>query len=186
MKTGLFFGSFNPIHTGHLIIAEYFMNTAALDRVKFVVSPHNPLKPQQDLMDAGLRLKMTELSIADNPAFEADDLEFGLPLPSYTYLTLEHLKLKYPDDEFFLIIGSDTLETIDRWKNHEAILQHNILVYKRNENIANPFPEKENIRIFDSPVLNISATGIREMLVRKQSVKYLVRDEIIGLLKKEL
>ncbi len=186
MKTGLFFGSFNPIHTGHLIIAQYIMNEAKLDKIKFIVSPHNPLKNHTELIDQNLRLKMVELSINDNPNFETDAIEFSLPLPSYTIKTLEALEQNNHSEKYFIIMGSDSLEGLHLWKNYETLLNYPILVYKRNSNFKNPFPENKNIQIFDSPILNISATNIREMLAHNQSVKYLVRDEIISVLKKEL
>ena len=186
MKTGLFFGSFNPIHTGHLIIAQYLINEAKLDRVKFIVSPHNPLKTKEELIPQDLRLKMVELSVYDNPQFEVDTIEFNMPLPSYTFKTLEILKALNSNDELFIMMGSDSLENIHLWKNYEQIMEYPILIYKRDKTFVNPFPEKSNLNIFDSPILNISATGIRNMLTKKQSVKYLVRDEILSVLEKEL
>ncbi len=186
MKIGLFFGSFNPIHVGHLIIAQYMLNEAGLDKIKFVVSPHNPLKQKDDLVDSALRLKMVALSIADNPKFELDSIEFSLPLPSFTYVTLEQLTEIYPEDELFIIMGSDTINNINHWKNFQAVLNYPILIYKRSETFTNPYPDRKNIRVFDSPVLNISATIIRQMLKENHSVKYLVSDEIISVLKKEV
>lgn len=186
MKTGLFFGSFNPIHTGHLIIAQYILNEAGLDLIKFVVSPHNPLKTSNDLMNAESRFKMVELSVAGNDQFEPESIEYRLPLPSYTARTLSELKKLYPDDEFYIIMGSDNLSQIERWKDFNTILDYPILVYKRNPDFINPYPDRKNIVVFDNPILNISATEIRKMVSQNKSVKYLVSDEIISVLKKEL
>lgn len=186
MKIGLFFGSFNPIHIGHLIIAQYILNEASLDKVKFVVSPQNPLKEKSDLIAQAKRLEMVEQSIADNAQFEIEPIEFNLPIPSYTIDTLNALKKNYPNEQFYIIMGSDSLVDLKKWKAYEQIIEFPILVYKRDTNFNHPFPENKNIHVFDSPILNISATKIRSMLTQNQSVKYLVRDEILSVLKKEL
>jgi nicotinate-nucleotide adenylyltransferase len=186
MRTGLFFGSFNPIHTGHLIIAQYILDEAKLDRIKFVISPHNPLKEQKDLIDYETRLKMVELSIADNPSFETEAIEYTLPLPSYTVQTLAALeKAKTKNETFHIIMGSDNMETIEKWKNFDTILSYPVLIYKRNQSFINHYHDNKNIRVFDSPILNISASRIRQMLEINRSVKYLVRDEIISILKRQ-
>ena len=186
MKTGLFFGSFNPIHIGHLIISQYILNEAKLDYIKFVVSPHNPLKEKADLLDQSQRLEMVKQSIADNQNFLIEDIEFTLPQPSYTVNTLQALKEKYPNETFSIVMGSDSLASIHLWKDFETILNYPILIYKRDKDFINPYAHKSNICVFDSPILNISATKIRQMLAQNQSVKYLVRDEILSVLKKEL
>ncbi len=187
MKTGLFFGSFNPIHTGHLIIAQYILDEAKLDNIKFVVSPHNPLKNEDDLMKYETRLEMVERCIADNPAFEIETIESTLPLPSYTVQTLAAIeKENVGKDELYIIMGSDNLETITQWQDFETILSYPVLVYKRDRDFTSPYPDKKNIRVFDSPILNISATRIRKMIQQNKSVKYLVQDEILTILKKEL
>lgn len=186
MKTGLFFGSFNPVHIGHLIISQYILNEAKLDRIKFVVSPHNPLKEKTDLIDQLERLEMVKQSIADNPQFFVEDIELTLPQPSFTIHTLAALKAKYPDETFSIVMGSDSLANLHLWKDFETLLDYPIWVYKRSADFKNPYPQKSNIVVFDSPILNISATKIREMLAQNQSVKYLVRDEILSVLKKEL
>ncbi|MDI1235810.1 MAG: nicotinate (nicotinamide) nucleotide adenylyltransferase [bacterium] len=186
MKTGLFFGSFNPLHVGHLIIAQYILNEANLDKIKFVVSPHNPLKIKDELIAQDLRMEMVKLSIEDNFQFEIETIEFQLPQPSYTIDTLEALMAQYPEEAFYIVMGSDSLANIHLWKAYERILAYPMLIYKRDANFINPFPDRPNIHVYDSPILNISATKIRNMLAHNQSVKYLVRDEIISLLKKEL
>jgi nicotinate-nucleotide adenylyltransferase len=183
MKTGLFFGSFNPIHTGHLAIAQYILNESDLQEIWFIVSPQNPFKDREQLMDEQRRLDMVRLSISDNPAFKVSDIEFTLEKPSYTANTLKTLAEKEPGREFTLLIGSDTLEQLDRWKNPETILSYPIIVYTRSKHHKNPYPGHAQVRILDNPLLDISATNIRRMIEEKKEIKYLVRDEIINLLK---
>lgn len=182
MKTGLFFGSFNPIHIGHLCIAQYLLNETDLKKIRFIVSPHNPLKPKSELLDAELRLDMVRLSIADHPDFEVSDIEFGLPLPSYTAQTLDALK-SGNKDKYAIIMGSDTLQGLPGWKNPERILEYPILVYKRSAAFKNPYEGHPNVTVLDTPLLDISASRIRQMLKEKKEIKYLVRDEVINLLK---
>lgn len=183
MKTALFFGSFNPIHTGHLAIAQYVLNETDVSRVRFIVSPRNPFKSDDDLMDAELRLDMVKLSIADNRDLEVSDIEFSLPLPNYTANTLSALKESGEKGPFCIIMGSDTLAGLPHWKDPESILALPLLVYKRPGHTKNPYPGHENITLLDAPLLDISATRIRQMIREKKDVKYLVRDEIINLLK---
>lgn len=183
MKTGLFFGSFNPVHIGHLSIAQYLMNETDLKKIRFIVSPQNPLKTKDDLLDAELRLDMVRLSIADQPDFEVSDVEFHLPQPSYTAQTLESIRKEENNKKFVIIMGSDTLQTLPDWKDPETILSFPIIVYKRSNNFKNPYPDNSNITILDTPLIDISASRIRQMLKEKKEIKYLVRDEIINLLK---
>ncbi len=183
MKTGLYFGSFNPIHTGHLAIAQHILNETELEQIIFVVSPQNPLKEKLELMPAKKRLAMVSLSVADNPKFDVSDIEFELEKPSYTYRTLRAIKEKYPENEFTIIMGSETLEQLPLWKNVEEILTYPILVYPRSQKVNIPYPENPLITILETPLLNISATRIRKMLEENKDIKYLVRDEIINLLK---
>lgn len=182
MKIGLYFGSFNPIHVGHLMIAQYMLNEAQLDKVLFVVSPQNPLKENKDLLPADMRLKMVELSIQNNAQFGIETIEFTMPIPSYTIDTLKALQFKYTNDKLNIIMGSDSLAQIHHWKAFEDILTYNILVYNRSNDFINPYPQKDNIQVFENNILNISATQIRALLKANKSVKYLVRDEIIDLL----
>jgi len=186
MKTGLFFGTFNPIHTGHLIIAQYFINFGDLDKILFIVSPHNPLKNKEDLIDANTRLEMVRLSIEDNDKFEVSAIEFQLPLPSYTFQTLEKLKEEQPDEEFIVLMGSDSLATIEKWKNFNYILDYfKIYVYPRfQSNISNTCKQPPNIIFFDAPQVNISATLIRQHLKANKSIKYLVLPKIEAYIKK--
>ncbi len=179
MKIGLFFGSFNPVHIGHLIIANYMATQTDLDRVWFVVSPQNPLKPKKTLARDHDRLHLVRLGIGDNPLLEASSVEFGLPKPSYTVDTLAYLREKYPDREFALIMGGDNLATLHLWKNYELLLaNYDIYVYHRpsidlGERAAHP-----RVRIFEAPLLDISATYIRECLRGGKSVRYLVPDAV--------
>ena len=183
MKTALFFGSFNPIHVGHLSIAQYIVNNTPYKHIKFIVSPHNPLKSKDELLDVGLRLDMVKLSIADNPNFEVSDIELSLPTPSFTYQTIVALGAHKQPEKHPLIMGSDSLTSLPQWQNVEQLLLHPILVYKRQVAFVNPFPNHPNIQLLPSPILDISSTQIRQLIKERKEVKYLVRDEIINLLK---
>lgn len=179
MKTGLFFGSFNPVHIGHLIIANFMATQTDLDKVWLVVSPHNPLKPKQSLARDHDRLHLVRLGIGDNPRVEASNVEFGLPKPSYTVDTLAFLKEKYPGREFALIMGSDNLVTLDRWKNPEYLLNHHdIYVYRRPGAEAEEQARHPRVKVFDAPLLDISATYIRDCLRQGRSVRYLVPEAV--------
>jgi len=177
---GLFFGSFNPIHTGHLIIAEFMINQAKLDEVWFVVSPQNPLKEQSSLIKDELRLQMVKLAIKGNDNFSVSDIEFKMPTPSYTIDTLELLSKKFPRKKFVVIMGSDSLESIYKWKRWSDIVSnYMILVFRRG-----PFSDIEwnkypGIVFFDSPFIKISSTLIRNMVEEKKSIRYLVPDSIL-------
>ncbi|GIV34993.1 MAG: putative nicotinate-nucleotide adenylyltransferase [Chitinophagales bacterium] len=187
MKTGLFFGSFNPIHTGHLIIAHHFSEFTDLNQIWFMVSPHNPLKKKSQLLDPSLRLELVKASIADNPKFICCSEEFHLPQPSYTIQTLNHLTNKYPDHNFVLIAGSDTLQTIKQWKQYKDILRnYTIYVYPRHGHTTLPRLKAKKIRLFNFPLLHISATYIRKCIKRGKSVKYLVPDPALHILQKRL
>lgn len=173
MKIGLFFGSFNPIHIGHLIIANVMQNRTDLDEVWFVVSPQNPFKKQKSLLHEFDRLKMVELAIADHFYFRASDVEFHMPKPSFTIDTLTYLSDKFPQHQFKLIIGGDNLTHFHKWKNYEQILEHyGLYVYPR------PGEKKElhhpNIHFVQAPLMDISATFIRESIKGGHSVKYVL------------
>ncbi len=179
MKIGLFFGSFNPIHVGHLIIANYMATQTDLDKVWLVVSPHNPLKPKKSLARDYDRLHLVRLGIGDNPLLEASNIEFSLPKPSYTVDTLAHLKEKYPEREFALIMGGDNLATLHLWKNYELLLANfDIYVYKRNAAEPGQWAAHPRVRICEAPLLDISATYVRECLRTGKSVRYLVPDAV--------
>jgi nicotinate-nucleotide adenylyltransferase len=177
MKISLYFGSFNPIHVGHLIIANHILNYTLVKKVWFVVSPQNPLKQSHFLLNEYHRLHLVRLAIEDNPAMKASDVEFKMPKPSYTIDTLTYLKEKYPKNEFSIVMGSDSFQNIGKWKNHEKILRDNhIIVYKRrgfDVKVAHP-----NFTILDKPpLLEISATDIRKLIKDGKSIRYLVPDK---------
>lgn len=184
MKVGLYFGSFNPIHHGHLVIAQYVLQHTDIDQVWFVVSPQNPLKPSASLLNEYHRLHLVRLAIEGEKNFKASDIEFRLPRPSYTVDTLTYLQEKYPGDEFSIIMGSDSLQNLPNWKNYRWLLQHyRIFVYKRpGHEIPPGFSGAKEIRLLDAPLLPISATDIRQKIKAGKSVQYLlpetVREEI--------
>jgi nicotinate-nucleotide adenylyltransferase len=179
MKIGLFFGSFNPIHVGHLIIANFMATQTDLDKVWLVVSPQNPLKPKKTLARDHDRLHLVRLGIGDNPKIVASNVEFDLPKPSYTVDTLAFLKEKYPDREFALIMGGDNLATLHLWKNYEQILaNYDIYIYKRPAFDLGELGTHPRVRTFEAPMLDISATYIRECLKARKSVRYLVPDAV--------
>jgi nicotinate-nucleotide adenylyltransferase len=174
MKIGLFFGSFNPIHTGHLIIANHVLNETDLDKVWFIVSPQNPLKKSKTLLNKYHRLHLVRLAIEGDSRMRALDIEFGLPTPSYTVDTLTYLKEKYPKHEFSVIMGSDSLQNLHKWKNYEVILKnYHIYVYLRPAAELTEHTEK-NIHLLKAPRLEISATQIRELIKSGKSIRYMV------------
>ena len=178
-KTGLFFGSFNPVHIGHLIIANYMASQTDLDKVWLVVSPQNPLKLKKSLARDYDRLHLVRLGIGDNPLLEASNIEFNLPKPSYTIDTLAFLKEKYPEREFALIMGGDNLATLHRWKNYEQLLaDYDIYVYNRPGSDTGAYANHPRVRIFEAPLLDISATYIRKCIRAGKSVRYLVPEAV--------
>ncbi len=179
MKTGLFFGSFNPVHTGHMIIANYMATQTDLDKVWLIVSPHNPLKNRQTLAKDYDRLHLVNLAIDENLDLQASDIEFHLPKPSYTVDTLAYLHEKYPEREFVLIMGSDNLETLEKWKNYEVLLRdYMIYVYVRPGYTGGALRDHDHVRLFDAPLMHLSATYIRDCLRAGRSVQYLVPDPV--------
>lgn len=179
MKVGLYFGSFNPIHNGHLIIAQFMLNQAGLDEVWFVVSPQNPLKSGKDLYPEQDRLNMVSLAIGKHDKIKNCDIEFSMDRPSYTSNTLKKLVEKYPDYEFELIMGTDTLQHLDKWKDYEHILMnYKILSYQREGSIGGEFAKNQKVKIYKAPAIQLSATYIRGLLRMKKSVRYLVPDAV--------
>ncbi len=175
MKIGLFFGSFNPIHIGHLVIAGYMTEFTDLDRVWFVVSPHNPLKEKSTLLADHHRLQLVQLSIEDNRKLKASNIEFKLPQPSYTIHTLTYLKEKYPTQQFALIMGSDNLETFHKWKNHEQILeQYELYVYPRPGFLGGQLKEHPKVKMVKTPVMELSSSFIRQAVKDKKDVRYMM------------
>ncbi len=187
MKIGLFFGSFNPVHTGHLLIGNYFIEFAGLDKIWFVVSPQNPFKQNGDLLDENTRLHLLKLAIGQDEHFTASDFEFNLSRPSYTVNTLEQLRKNFPSDTFIPIIGGDNLQSFHLWKDYQEILQHHeVYVYRRAGFHENPLlANHPRIKIFEVPLLNISSTYVREMIQAGKSVKYLVPQAVEDFILKE-
>lgn len=178
-KTGLFFGSFNPIHVGHLIIAEYIVEHTELKEIWFVVSPRNPLKNKQSLLNDKQRLYMVNIALEDDPRFRSCDVEFKLPQPSYTVNTLLHLAERYPEKEFCLIMGEDNLDCIEKWYNYQYILDnYQIYVYPRDDYKTEKKRELPNIHYVDAPRMGISASMIRQGIKEKKTVKYLMTEKV--------
>lgn len=179
MHIGLFFGSFNPIHIGHMALANYMAEFTGMDQVWFVVSPHNPLKEKSSLINQNQRLYMVNVAIEDFSKFKSCDIEFSLPQPSYTINTLVHLKEKYPKYQFSLIIGQDNLETFHKWKNYENILEkHKLFVYPRPNAKASQFDAHTNVVLTKAPVLEISSTFIREAVKKKKDIRYFLPEKV--------
>ena len=178
MKVGLFFGSFNPIHHGHLIIASHILNEGLAEKIWFIVSPHNPLKETTSLLNENLRLHLIKLAIEEDLRMQASDIEFYLPRPSYTAVTLAHLTEKYPQHEFSVIMGGDSFQNIEKWKNYKYIIEnYNILIYNRPGFIINAELNKR-LTLLDAPLLEISATLIRNLIRNKKSVRYLIPEKV--------
>lgn len=178
MKIGLYFGSFNPIHMGHLIIASHVLNETNIQKLWFVVSPQNPFKESESLLNEYDRLALVQKAIETDDRFKASEIEFKLPRPSYTCHTLAYLQEKYPSDEFAIIMGSDSYQNLPRWKNAEAIMKnHEVFVYLRPGFNATPHPGSTTT-ILNVPLLEISATHIRELIAREKSIRYMVPDAV--------
>jgi len=180
MQIGLYFGSFNPIHHGHLIIANYLLENTDLDQLWFVVSPQNPLKPSSSLLNEYHRLFLVQTAIEGENRLKASDIEFKLPKPSYTVDTLTYLQEKYPSHQFSVVMGSDSFQNLPKWKNYNWLLQHfPIYVYKRpGHEVLPSFPGAKKIIVLDAPLLPISATHIRKNVKEGKSIRYLVPDTV--------
>ncbi len=180
MKVGLYFGSFNPIHHGHLIIANYVLQNSDLNQVWFIVSPQNPLKPTAGLLNEYHRLFLVNLAIEGENKLKASDIEFKLPKPSFTIDTLAYLQEKYPHHQFAVIMGSDSFQNLPKWKNYEQILKsYEIYVYVRSgfETIEK-YPGAKIVAM-QAPLLQISATHIRKNIREGKSIRYLVPDKVM-------
>jgi nicotinate-nucleotide adenylyltransferase len=174
-KIGLFFGSFNPIHVGHLIIANIMAENSDLKKVWFVVSPQNPFKPAKSLLHEFDRIDMVRAAVYDNYKLEACDIEFNLPKPNYTIDTLVYLQEKHPDKEFRIIMGEDNLQSFQKWKNHELILKnYGLYVYPRPGVQLSELKTHPNVKFIEAPLLDISATYIRNCVKNNQSIRYMV------------
>ncbi len=178
MKIGLYFGSFNPIHVGHLIIASCVADSKLVNKVWFVVSPQNPLKPSNSLLNEYHRLHLVQLAIEDDTRFAVSNIEFNLPKPSYTVDTLAYLEEKYPQHQFSLIMGSDSFNNLQNWKNYEQLIKNqSFIIYPRpgfEVNLAS------NIRaeVVQAPLLNISSTDIRNNIKNSKSTRYMLIEEV--------
>lgn len=175
---GLFFGSFNPVHVGHMIIANYMVNHTELDEVWMVVSPHNPHKEKKSLAKDYDRLHLVNLAIGDQIKIKASDIEFNLPKPSYTIDTLTYLNEKFPSHQFCLIMGGDNLLSLPKWKNYKALLKHKIYVYLRPKYELGELHDHPNINLLEAPLLDISASYIRGLIKENKSIQYLVTDKV--------
>ncbi|MCD8261832.1 MAG: nicotinate-nucleotide adenylyltransferase [Bacteroides sp.] len=186
IKTGIFSGSFNPVHIGHTALVNYICEYEGMDEVWFVVSPQNPLKQNRELLDNRKRLELVEAATQGYSRFKASDFEFYLPKPSYTYRTLEALKESFPDREFSLIIGADNWNIFPRWKNAGTILAENpILVYPRPGYPVDEASLPPTVRLLNTPMLEISATFIRESLEQGKDIRYFLHPEVYRLIKEE-
>ena len=176
---GLFFGSFNPIHVGHLIVANSMLELTDMDEVWFVVSPQNPLKERHTLLADHHRLQMVRVAIDDNYHFRACDVEFHLPKPSYTVVTLAQLGEQYPDKRFSLIMGGDNLENFTRWRNYRHILDnHHIYVYPRPGSQPNELAESPHVHLVDVPMMDISSSYIRRQIAEGHPPRYLLTEPV--------
>lgn len=194
MKIGLYFGTYNPIHVGHLVIANYMAQYTDLDQVWLIVSPQNPLKEKSSLLADYHRLTLVRIAIDDNPKLRAGDIEFHLPTPSYTVTTLAYLKEKFPAHTFSLIMGEDNLRTLHKWFNHEILLEnHKIYVYPRvlttqeEDELTTIDPSASRNRYadhphviycYDAPVMKVSASFIRQAIKEGKDVRYLLTEPV--------
>lgn len=178
MKIGLYFGSFNPVHIGHLIIANHLLNVTDIEKIWFVLSPQNPFKINHSLLNEYDRLHLLRIAIADDPRMKASDIEFALPKPSFTSVTLAHLSERYPEHDFSIVMGSDSFQNLHKWKNFEYIISnHSIYIYTRpGFDIENNIGA--NIIELDAPLLQISATEVRELIREGKSIRYMIPENV--------
>ena len=178
-KTGLFFGSFNPVHVGHMILANFMATQTTLDEVWLVVSPQNPFKSRATLARDHDRLHLVKTAIGDTPNLKASDVEFSMPKPSYTIDTLAVLREKYPERAFSLIMGSDNLATLPKWKNADVILRdYDIHVYQRPAYPGGDLEAHARVTVYDAPLMHLSATYVRRVIKAGLSARYLVPDAV--------
>ncbi len=175
MKIGLYFGTYNPIHIGHLAIANFMVEYTEIEQLWFVVSPHNPFKNKKHLLDDYQRLELVTRAIDDDDRFKASSVEFKLPHPSYTIDTLTYLKEDYPNHDYYLIMGSDNLEHFHKWKNYELILQdYHILVYPRPGFNPDNAMQHPHIKIATAPLMEVSATFIRKAISERKDIRHFI------------
>ncbi|MRT17675.1 nicotinate-nucleotide adenylyltransferase [Vitellibacter sp. q18] len=183
-KIGLYFGTFNPIHVGHLIIANHMVEFSDLEEVWFVVTPHNPLKNKKTLLEDHHRLAMVRIAVEDYPKLKASNVEFDLPQPNYTVNTLAYLEEKYPSHDFCLIMGEDNLKGLHKWKNYEVILErYSLYVYPRISEGNTPLPPSRweklpQIKIVDAPIIELSSTFIRKGIKTGKNIRPMLSAEV--------
>ncbi len=178
-KTGLFFGSFNPIHTGHMVIANYMVEFTGLSEIWFIISPHNPLKKKTTLLADHHRYYMVQMAVEDDARFVASNIEFKLPKPSYTIDTLTYLSEKYPEMKFALIAGSDNFLSFHKWKNYKILLDnYEFYVYPRPEAELGKYRECANIKLFDAPLIEISSSFIRKAIKSGKDIRHFLPQNV--------
>ena len=188
MKIGIFGGSFNPIHSGHAIIAHHIITSGAVDRLWLMVSPVNPLKADHERQVADTdRLRMAEMVTRPLENVETSAFEFTMPKPSYTIDTLNALQAKFPDDELYLVIGADNWTVFDRWRNSEEILaKYHVLIYPRlGHDVVIPEALRDRVTLVNAPIIELSSTAVRERLANGLSVRYYVPDEVLGYIERK-
>tara|TARA_B100000900_G_scaffold357216_1_gene327373 strand:- start:1057 stop:1629 length:573 start_codon:yes stop_codon:yes gene_type:complete len=179
MKIGLFFGSFNPLHIGHMTIAQYMVEFTYLEQVWFIVSPQNPFKEKSTLLDQHQRLMMVRIATEDYSKFQASNIEFKLPKPSYTVDTLTYLKEKYPTHDFALIMGSDNLNSFHKWKNYKYILEeHELYVYPRPKSKDCALTSHKKVYLTQAPIMDISASFIRKSIAEKKDISFFLPPKV--------
>ena len=177
-KIGLFFGSFNPVHSGHLILANYIVEYTDLDSIWFVVSPQNPFKEEKSLLQDHHRRDMLEMAVKNDSRFEVCDIEFNMPKPSYTIDTLRRLSELYPENDFYLICGMDNLAFFDKWKDYQSILDnYKLLVYPRKNYAGGDLINHKSVHIINAPEIEISSTFIRNAVKENKDVRYFMPEE---------
>ncbi len=180
-KTGLYFGTFNPIHVGHLIIANHLVEFSDLDEIWFVVTPHNPLKKKKTLLEDHHRLAMVRIAVENYPKLKASNVEFDLPQPNYTVNTLAYLEEKYPEKNFCLIMGEDNLKGFQKWKNYDVILdRYSIYVYPRisEGTVESQFDNHKKIKKVDAPIIELSSTFIRKEIKSGKNIRPMLSAEV--------
>ena len=179
MYTGLFFGSFNPIHIGHLAIANYMVEFSGLNELWFIVTPQNPLKQKNSLLPDYQRFELVNRALRDYPKFKVSTIEFNLPQPSYTVDTLAYLDEKFPDRQFALIIGEDNLSSFHKWKNYELILEkRKLLVYPRPDCEPGILHQHPNVQLIDAPRIDISSSFIRESILKGKDIRFFLPEKV--------
>lgn len=184
MKIGLYFGSFNPIHIGHLAIANYMLEYSDMDQIWFVVSPQNPLKKKGSLLADYHRLEMVNRAVVKEPRFKASNIEFALPKPSYTIDTLTYIREKHPNHQFALIIGSDNLKSFPKWKNFQLLLNnYELYVYPRPGFSEQDITLKGNIHLIQAPLMEVSSSFIRKAIQEKKEIPFFMASEVYNYIK---